>query len=316
VITLETPVDVLRALGEPTRLRIVLLLCEGELTVTDLVDILGQSQPQVSRHLRQLADAGVVVRRREGAWAFYRLVDEGPGADMVASAVAAVAEDDPTRRRDRDRLQVVRERRIVDAAAYFEQIAPIWDEERSLHARQDEVEAAILAAAGPAPLGRIVDLGTGTGRMLQLLAPLADKAVGLDASHSMLAVARANLGDVDAPTELRQGDIHVPPLEPRTFDLVVIHQVLHYLDEPASAVAEAGRLLAPGGRVIVVDFAPHDLEFLRTEHAHRRLGISDAQMAGWAERCGLAVAAVRHLAPPPDRTGLVVTIWTLTGGSR
>jgi ArsR family transcriptional regulator len=309
-------VDALRALGEPTRLRIVSALRLGELSVTDLVTILGQSQPRVSRHLKLLCDAGIVTRHREGSWAFFSLTSDVPVARLVDDVAALVDADDPTLVRDRERLAHARQRRADDAAAFFERIAPIWDRERALHASDDLVDQAVLDAAGPGPLGRIIDLGTGTGRMIELLAPHADRIVGLDASHSMLSVARSNLdragcAAAESTVELRQGDIYDPPFDACSFDLVVIHQVLHYLDDPARAIVEAGRLVSPGGRMIVVDFAPHRLEFLRDNHAHRRLGFDHAHITAWSERAGLTVVDVRHLDPPAGADGLTVNVWTL-----
>jgi ArsR family transcriptional regulator len=301
--------DVLRAVGEETRLRIVAVLRHGELTVTDLTEILGQSQPRVSRHLKLLVDAGVVARHREGTWVFFRLADDADRRRVLDAALAPSDGRDDLLAADADRLEAVRVRRAAAAGEYFEQIAPIWDEERSLHAAADTVEAEILAALGDRRLGRVLDLGTGTGRMLQLLAPAADGAVGLDASHSMLSVARANLERSGLSNwELRQGDVHSPPLERESFDLVVIHQVLHYLDDPARAVGEAAHLVAPGGRLLVVDFAPHRHEFLRAA-AHRRLGFAHDQLRDWLGQSGLDCIDVVDVEPPSGSEGLTVTLW-------
>lgn len=304
--------DVLRAVGEDTRLRIVALLQHGELTVTDLTDILGQSQPRISRHLKLLAEAGVVDKHREGTWAFFDLVATGPIADVVAGILARIDTHDPAIAADLDRLAVVRSRRTAGAQEYFARIAPSWDQERSLHAADDEVEQAIVALVG-IDHRRVLDVGTGTGRMLQLLGRHADVAIGLDTSHSMLAVARANLERAEVRNaDLRQGDVYSPPFARNEFDLVVIHQVLHFLDDPARALREAARLLTPGGRLLIVDFAPHTLEFLRTEHAHRRLGLRADTVAAWLDQSGLDVEVTRTLAPPPSDDGaerLTVSIW-------
>jgi ArsR family transcriptional regulator len=302
--------DVLRALGEPSRLRIVALLRRGELSVTDLTEILGQSQPRVSRHLKLLVDAGLVAKHREGSWAFFRLVNDGSQAGLLNDVLAAVDADDPLLGADVDRLEAVRRRRVRSASDYFEQVAPIWDQERSLHVSEAAVDAAILDAVGPGRLGRVLDLGTGTGRILQLLAGRSDRVVGLDSSHSMLSVARANLQQAGLTCDLRQGDVYSPPLDPGCFDLIVVHQVLHYLDDPARALNEAARLLAPRGRLLVVDFAPHDLEFLRTQHAHRRLGFPHDELADWLRNAGVDVVSVRDLAAPRGVDGLTVTLWS------
>ncbi len=175
------------------------------------------------------------------------------------------------------------------------------------------MEAAVIEALGTRPIGSLLDLGTGTGRMLGLLAPLAARAVGLDSSHAMLSVARANLERQGlSRVELRQGDIHAPPFARAGFDLVIVHQVLHYLDDPGRALKAAARLVAPGGRLLVVDFAPHDLEFLRTAQAHRRLGFSTEQIAGWLGEAGLPAVAARDLAPTTSGQ-LTVTLWLAQG---
>ncbi len=311
-LTSEQTLDALRAIGEETRLRIVAVLRHGELTVTDLTEILGQSQPRVSRHLKLLVDAGLVVKHREGTWAFFRLADSPAHRSLVAAALDVVDAEDATRVADVQRLDAVRSRRATAASEYFEQIAPIWDEERSLHAAAGTVEAAIVAAVGDQPLGRVLDVGTGTGRILQLLADRADRSVGLDTSHSMLSVARANLERAGVTNwELRQGDVHSPPLDAASFDLVVIHQVLHYLDDPSRAIVEAARLVAPRGRLLVVDFAPHRHDFLRAA-AHRRLGFAHQQLADWFDQAGFDCSTITDVAPPAGQDGLTVTLWLAT----
>jgi ubiquinone/menaquinone biosynthesis C-methylase UbiE len=306
---METALDALRAIAEETRLRILFVLQRGELTVTDLTEILGQSQPRVSRHLRLLVDAALVTKHREGTWAFFRLVDDSDHGGLITSALAAVDVDDPVISADLERLDNVRARRADAASEYFERIAPIWDEERSLHAAASTVEAAILDVIGERRIGRVLDVGTGTGRMLQLLADRADRAVGLDASHSMLSVARANLERLGVQGwELRQGDVHSPPLERATFDLVVIHQVLHYLDDPARALAEVAQLVAPGGRLLVIDFAPHRHDFLRAA-AHRRLGFTHDQLRDWFDQVGFDCSTIVDVDPPAGDDGLTVTVW-------
>ena len=308
----DAVLDALKAVGEETRLRIVALLRHGELTVTDLTEILGQSQPRVSRHLRLLVDARVVTKHREGTWAFFRLVETEPLRGLVDVVLDAVDLDDLVLAGDVSRLDVTRQRRAASASEYFEQIAPIWDEERSLHAAADTVEAVILDTVGTDRLGRVLDVGTGTGRMLALLADRSDRAVGLDASHSMLSVARANLERTGAANwELRQGDVNSPPLDASSFDLVVIHQVLHYLDDPARAITESARLVAPGGRLLVVDFAPHRHDFLRAA-AHRRLGFTHQQLTDWFDQAGFDCPTITDVAPPAGQDGLTVTVWLAT----
>ena len=304
----DEAVDVLRAAGEPTRLRILALLALEELSVMELSRILEQSQPRVSRHLKLMSEAGLIERFPDGAWVFYRLPAEGPRRKL-ADAVLDLLHDTAQPDRDFQRLEQVRAEREADAAAYFERIAPRWDEIRSLYAPETSVEAAVERAAGPGPFERVVDLGTGSGRMLTLLGRKAKMSVGLDLSQQMLNIARSNVSRAGLEkVELRHGDIFSTRLPGQSADLVVVHQVLHYLSDPAAAVSEAARLVAPGGKLLIVDFAPHALEFLRSEHKHRRLGFSDEEMNRWLADGGLTGAEPIALAP--DKEGLTVKIWT------
>ena len=303
-------VEVLRAAGEPSRLRILALLSHEELAVLELCKILDQSQPRVSRHLKLLAEAGLVERFPDGAWVFYRLVAGGLARRLADESLAAVDPADPILIRDAERLQAVRDERSTEAGEYFARNAARWDEIRSLYVSETAVEAAVLKVAGPGPFKRLVDLGSGTGRMLTLLGPHAQAAVGLDLSQQMLNIARRHVADAGLERcELRHGDIFGTRLPGQSADLVVVHQVLHYLGDPAAAVREAARLVAEDGRLIIVDFAPHSLEFLREQHQHRRLGFAEVEMERWLNEAGLT--KVRAAALPPARgEGLTVKIWT------
>ena len=306
----QTLVAALKAAGETTRLRLLALLSEGEHTVKDLTEILGQSQPRVSRHLKLLADAGLVTRNAEGAWAYYRLADSGE-ADLGRWLVGRLDSGDAARARDRLRAAAVRAAQQAQAAAYFAKVAASWDELRQLHVPEAAVEAAILDAVEGRVVDLLVDLGTGTGRMLELLAPHYRRAIGVDASREMIAVARAKLSAANiAHAQVRLGDIADLDAAAGAADLIVIHQVLHYFDDPGRAIAQARRALKPGGEMLVVDFAPHEFEFLRTDHAHRRLGLSESQMAGWARGAGLVVAGLTTF-PPASAEGLTVCLWRL-----
>jgi ubiquinone/menaquinone biosynthesis C-methylase UbiE len=296
----------LRAVAEPTRLRLLVLCSRGELTVSELAQILGQSQPRVSRHLKLLCEAGLLDRFREGSWVFYRLTAGGAAGGLARHLVAACGGRDPTLALDLQRLSAIKQQRAERAAAYFSENAPQWDHIRSLYIDEREVEAAltdIVAAIRPRDL---LDIGTGTGRMLEILGPLAGQALGIDMSREMLAVARVNLERAGAANRaVRLGDMYQLPLPDASFDAVVIHQVLHYADRPAAAIAEAARVLRPNGLLAVVDFAPHLLEFLRTEHAHRRLGFADGEVADWCRAAGLTTAGPLHLQGDP----LTVVVW-------
>jgi ArsR family transcriptional regulator len=303
-------VEILRAAGEPTRLRMLSLLAREELSVLELCRILDQSQPRVSRHLKLLADAGLVERFPDGAWVFYRLAASGPGQVLADQALALTDLADPILRRDAERLSQVATERSSEAAAYFARNAARWDEIRSLYVAESQVESAIEQAAGAGPLGRLVDLGAGTGRMLTLLGGRTTRAVGLDLSQQMLNIARLNVGEAGlSACELRHGDIFATGLPSGSADLVTVHQVLHYLGDPAAAVAEACRLVAPAGRLLIVDFAPHTLEFLREQHQHRRLGFSDEEMGRWLAAGGLVSDQTLTLPSTVER-GLTVKIWT------
>ncbi len=306
-LTADQTVEALRAAGEPTRLRVLSLLAAEELSVMELSRILDQSQPRVSRHLKLMADAGLIERFPDGARVFYRLSHDLPARALIDTVLDLL--DDEAGAADHRRLEDVRGERAADAAAYFEQVAPQWDRIRSLYVSESAVEAAIERAAGPGPFQRVVDLGTGSGRMLTLIGKRAKMAVGLDLSQNMLNIARANVSKAGLDkVELRHGDIFATRLPAASADLVLVHQVLHYLADPAAAVAEAARLVMPGGRLLIIDFAPHELERLREEHQHRRLGFADDEIRRWLTDAGLTPSAV--VALPPDSEGLTVSIWT------
>jgi len=309
--SLANVLDALQAAGEITRLRILVLLAEAELTVTDLVTILGQSQPRVSRHLRLLVEAGMIERHREGAWAFFHIAHRGPEAAIACNIVQRIDPNDPLTGADRSRLVEVRRARATRASEYFSAMAEDWNRLRSLHVPAEQVEKAILDIVGDGPLQTVLDLGTGTGRILELIAPMTDRAVGVDQSHAMLniartAIERAGLRNV----QLRQGDLYALPVDANAFDLVVLHMVLHYLEDPPRALREAARCLRPGGRMIVVDFAPHTNESLREMHQHRRLGFAAEDMALAFREAGLEMREHTNLVPGNDiQNQLTVSIW-------
>ncbi|PZU08532.1 metalloregulator ArsR/SmtB family transcription factor [Sphingomonas sp.] len=304
---MPAPLAVFRALADPTRLRIVALLRQMELSVGELAQVLGQSQPRVSRHVKILADADLCDRRREGSWIFLGLgsaAREGPllaaidGWEDIAAERWEIA--------DAARLAAVRADRVSAAEAYFNQHAAEWDAIRSLHVAEAQVEGAILDLLGDDPLGRLVDIGTGTGRMIELLLDRATSAVGIDRSPEMLRLARAKVAKDGQPrAELRQGDMYALPVADGGADTVVIHQVLHYAQAPAAAIMEAGRTLGEDGRLLIIDFAAHDHDVLRERDAHVRLGFDDHQIEGWFTAAGLHMDATREL-----RGGeLTVKLW-------
>lgn len=310
-VTLDAMVDTLKAAAESSRLRILALLARGDLTVSDLTEILNQSQPRVSRHLKLLLEAGLIGRYQEGSWAFFRLSDNDGARDFVGGLVAGLSAGDPQIERDLERLSAVKRKRQERAAAYFSANAASWDSIRSLHVPDNAVETAIRKLVGKRPFQSMLDLGTGTGRLLEILSPLYRRGVGIDMSREMLAIARANLDKAGVQNaQVRQGDIYAPPVERDAFDLVTIHQVLHYLDDPQAAIREAARMLRPSGRLIVVDFAQHGLEFLREAHAHVRLGFTDRQIGDWFAEAGLDLEETLDFEPRGGaEAALTVKLW-------
>ncbi|WP_040676381.1 ArsR/SmtB family transcription factor [Nitratireductor pacificus] len=310
-IELYQMVDTLKAAAETSRLRILVLLSQGDLTVTDLTEILSQSQPRVSRHLKLLLEAQLIVRYQEGSWAYFRLSDSDAAREFVDGVVTRLDRADPVIDRDLERLASIKRRREERAAEYFSRNAASWDQIRSLHVSDKAVEDGLKKLVGKRPFQSMVDLGTGTGRLLEVFAPLYQRGVGIDLSREMLAVARANLERAGiAHAQVRLGDIAAPPVERDAHDLVTIHQVLHFIDRPGVAIREAARLLRPGGRLVIVDFAPHGHEFLREEHAHMRLGLADGQVAEWLDEAELDLTDTMEFAPRGDaERGLTVKLW-------
>jgi DNA-binding transcriptional ArsR family regulator/precorrin-6B methylase 2 len=300
----------LRALADPTRLRIMRLLAHMELAVGELAQVLGQSQPRVSRHVRILCDAGLAERRKEGSWVFLRSAigeTRAPPLGAAAAKLLGAAERDDAAfaarcAEDRRHLAAIRAARETSAEAYFARHAGEWDTLRSLHSPDGPVEAALANALGEGSLGALLDVGTGTGRMAEIFAPRALRVTGLDKSPEMLRIARARLQNIPAEqVELVQGDFLALPFADASFDTVLFHQVLHYAQEPEGVLAEAARVARPGGHIAVVD-----REELRERHAHARLGFSDEQMLALLSDAGFTPAPSIALPGTP----LTVKIWT------
>ena len=306
IVTVDALLAALKSAAEPTRLRLLALLSHGEATVSELCRIVGQSQPRVSRHLKLLTDGHLVDRIPEGSWVFYRLSDGPVATTLFQKLLDHLDKDDSRLVADAERLQAVRAQRTASALDYFRTAADNWNAIRSLHVDEAEVERAILEAVGNDPVSSLLDVGTGTGRMLELLGVRAERAVGVDISHDMLRIARETLGRTSqSHVQARQGDMYRLRSPNNTHDLVLIHQVLHYADEPMAVIAEAARVVRPDGRLLIVDFAPHSLEELRVKHQHRRLGFAEDEVLSWTTQCGLQGRVVSRL---PGKS-LTVLLW-------
>jgi ArsR family transcriptional regulator len=300
---MERLLTILRGLADPSRVRILLLVRRMELSVGELAAVLDQSQPRVSRHIRILADAGLVRRAKEGAWVFVRLGEATTCAPVLA-AIDAILPDAGAE--DQERLAAVRAERAAAADAWFAAHAQDWDRERSLFTAESAVEAAIGAALD-GDLGMLIDVGTGTGRMIELLGHRTTAALGIDRSPEMLRLAR---GRIEASgmhhAEVRRGDMYALPAETGSVDTLVLHQVLHFADDPVAVIAEGARVLAPGGRLLVIDLMPHGREELRQQQRHVRLGFGDDQVSGWMAAAGLSARVAAKL---PAEDGFGVTLW-------
>jgi len=301
-------ITILRAAGESNRLRILALCAAGDITVSELTKILGQSQPGVSRHLKLLCDAGLLERHQEGSWAYFHLPTTGEIAKVARFLMDQIRKDDPLVQRDRRLFNDIKQDRAARADTYFRENAARWDHIRTLHVDEAVVETALSEMLGQEPAESLLDIGTGTGRMLQVLGGRVREAIGIDQSRDMLSVARSNLADAQYQNcSVRQADMYELPFADRSFDLVILHMVLHFAEQPQDVVREAARVLQPGGRFFVVDFARHEMEALRDEHAHLRLGFRNSDIHQWAARAGLDGLANRDL--PGEQ--LTVSIWEL-----
>ena len=306
-LDVENILSVLKAAGEETRLRILALFKTGELTVTELVTVLRQSQPRISRHLRLLCEAGLLERHREGTWIFYRLVEGNDRANLVKSIMKFVPYSDQTLQHDQERLAEVKKEREVKAAQYFEENAANWDQIRSLYVPEKDVEKYLLECTKEMQINDLLDVGTGTGRMLELFSSSAKRGVGIDLSREMLAIARSHLEKKDIQNmQVRQGDMYDLALKDESIDLVLFHQVLHFADDPLAAIKETSRILRPNGSAIIIDFLPHNVEKLRDEQAHRRLGFSVKEVDEWCRATGLMMKSTEIM----RGSELDIAIWT------
>lgn len=280
----------LRAAAEPTRLRLLALAARGEFCVMEFTEILGQSQPRLSRHLKLLCEAGLLERVPEGANVWFAL-PAGDGLALVHDLLARLPADDPVLEADRRQAARVLAERARVATDSFRRQGAEWEEMRALDLPVPRVEAALLDLV-PETVGRLLDVGTGTGRVLELLAPRVGRGLGIDASKAMLALARARLARAGcAHCAVRLGDMYRLPLADGSFDLAVLQMVLHHAEDPALVLAEVARVLRPGGRLLVIELARHDRTDLTARLAHRWPGFAAAEMQGLLAGAGLDAGA-------------------------
>lgn len=307
---MKTIIDILRAAGEDTRLRIIALLSHGELTAGELSSVLAQSQPRVSRHLKLLFEAGIIERRAEGSWVFVRLSYKEPAYSLIQNIIKSVNNEDFTLKRDLEKLHEIKQARQESAKAYFEKIAPEWESLRKLHQPEKAVEDAMLEMVKGQNFKLHLDLGSGMGSLLETFANISEKSEGIDTSRGMLNLARARFDEIGANNlSVRQGDILNLPYEPNTADFISIHQVLHYLDNPQAAINEAARVMKEGGVLLIADFAPHDFEELREKFGHLRLGFAEDEVKKWCEASGLKIEEIKSVKDENQKTGLIVNIY-------
>ena len=309
---MEPLIKALKAAGEPSRLRILAALSQYELTVTELVSLLGQSQPRISRHLKLLLEAGLVSRFQEGSWVFQRINESSRNAHVVKKLVSLINFNDPILEQDSQRLIRIKNQNATLATAYFAKNAGDWDQIRTMVGSDESIETAMLSAVRSEPFTHMIDMGTGTGRIVHIFAPHTLKAIGYDSSQEMLNLARSNLEQAGlSHCQVRLGDITALAAEAQSAELITVHQVLHYLDRPFAVIEEAKRLLAPKGTILLVDFAQHQHEFLRTDHAHRRLGFASSEIEQWCEAAGLELKKTQKITHNAEHNGLDVMLWTL-----
>lgn len=305
---MESFAAALKTLGHVDRLRILALLSRGELTITELVQILGLSQPRVTQYIKSLEAVEIVERLREGSWVFSRLKRGNPSlSKLVETTLQTLPENEAVLRSDRRRLNEVRDARSRIADEFFARVAKDSGQLGNEYLPQERIEEALLDISGNGPFDFMIDMGTGTGRMLELFADRIKRGAGIDSNPEMLKVARHKLApDEFAHISVQQGDLHTTPFREKTADLVTLHQVLHYLDEPREAIFEASRLLAPGGQLLIIDFEAHTQDHFRENYAHRRLGFSDQDMLEWARGAKLKIKSEIKLS---NKINPAIKIW-------
>ena len=284
-------IDALRAISEPTRFRLTRLCAQGELTVSELMRIVGQSQPRVSRHLKLLQDAGVLESFREQHWVFYRVAQNSPSQQLVSDLLQHLPADDDLMDFDQTRLNELRDARAKLSEEFVETEVPDWLRLHEYHGDELRFGDAVRDALAGREVGHLLDIATGTGRMLKIAGPLAESGVGIDLSKKMVMVARNALAEADLPhLTVRQEDMYQMRFPARHFDTVTIDQVLYFASNPDALIREATRVLKPSGRLLLVAF---------TEAANAKtppaVSIAISDIRSWLEDAGLKIVTTNVL---------------------
>lgn len=311
--SLDQYVNSLRAAAESTRIRLLVILSHNELTVSEITEITQISQPRVSRHLKLMCDGGLLDRVQEGAWVFYRVSNQSESAGLVKALLAFIPEQDLQIQSDLKRVEMIRGRHAKRAKDFFEKNAGDWDKIRKIYFNVPEVEQCMIDAVKGMQIDDMLDLGTGTGRMLEVFSPYIKRGMGIDHNQQMLNIARSQLEENNINhCQVRSGDINQVSLPNSSVDLITIHHVLHFLNDPKAVLQEAARLLKPKGKLIVVDFSPHDNEFFREEYAHRRLGFSDKEIKQWIEPLSMKLKNIEMIVTSQlKKQGLAINVWII-----
>ena len=290
---MASTINFLRLLADPTRLRLLLLLEEEELSVAELQDVLGMGQSRISSHLAQLKRAGVVEDRRAGKNVYYGLTNGrklDPQHARVSELTRALAREMPETKRDRTALKVVLRKRQDKAREYFDQLAGRFGRSHCPGRSWQALAHTMIALLPPLT---VADLGAGEGTLSQLLAKKARQVIAVDNAPKMVEFG-SNLAKKHGfkNLEYRLGDIEDPPIEKNSIDLAIFSQALHHAIHPERAIASAHRILKKGGRIVVLDLLSHRFDKARELYADHWLGFSEVQLHQWLEKAGFTQVEV------------------------
>lgn len=297
------PLETLKALADPTRLQLLLLLGQSELTVQELTEILGMGQSRISRHLKILAEAGLVAVKRQGTWGYYRQGLDNPLFAEIWPALRNRLQANPAQLEFQRRLAAVLEGRRRRSADFFERHARQWDALASRVLPMANYRPALEAALPNCRL--LLEVGLGTGGLLPVLRQRAERVVGVDQSQAMLQQASLRLARLQLDgVDLRLGEMTHLPLADAEADAVVLNMVLHHAPQPERVFRELARVVAPGGRVLVADLQRHEQEWVREDIADQWLGFEQAELRGWLESSGLEFEEYLPIAGTPGEASV------------